>query len=170
MMLLLKRQPARGGAVGRDMVKSAALAALLSFASLAAGAQTAHAPPGHIVSTGDFNVNGNIAAGSLIGAKVRNANGEAIGKVDEVFLDRDAKVTLVAISVGGFLGVGAKEVGVKWSDLGFGNEDNALVVTTSLSKDALMALPDYDRTGRHKVGLPQSIADAPARPNPRQSR
>jgi hypothetical protein len=124
MNLLLKRQPVRRGAVGRDMVKSVALAALLSVAPVAVYGQSAAAPPEHIVSTGDFNVNGNIAAGSLIGAKVRNANRETIGKIDEVFLD----------------------------------------------KDALMALPDYDRTDRHKAGLPDSVAEAPARPNPRQSR
>jgi hypothetical protein len=123
-----------------------------------------------MVSTGDFNVNGNIAAGSLIGTKVHNANHETIGKVDEVFLDRDAKVTVVAISVGGFLGLGSKEVAVKWSDLTIANEDNSLVVTTSLSKGALMALPDYAKTERHKAALPDSIASAPARPNPRQSR
>ncbi len=152
------------------MLKSVAVAALMSATAVAAHAQSAASPPEHIVSTGDFNVNGNIAAGSLIGAKVRNANRETIGKVDEVFLDKYAKVTVVAISVGGFLGVGAKEVAVKWRDLSFANEDDTLVVTTSLSKDALMALPDYNRTDRHKAGLPDSVAEAPARPNPRQSR
>lgn len=152
------------------MLKSVVLASILSAVSVVAYAQTVPSPPEHMVSTGDFNVNGNIAAGSLIGTKVHNANHETIGKVDEVFLDRDAKVTVVAISVGGFLGLGAKEVAVKWSDLTIANEDNSLVVTTSLSKDALMALPDYARTERHKAALPDSIASAPARPNPRQSR
>lgn len=149
------------------MLRSAALAALLSGVALTAYAQSS--PPEHMVSTGDFNVNGNIAAGALIGTKVRDANKQAIGKVDEVFLDKNARVAVVAISVGGFLGLGAKEVAVKWSDLSFASENDSLVVTTSLSKDALLALPDYAKTGRHKSTLPDSVATAPARPNPRQS-
>ena len=154
------------------MLKSVVVANLLGAPAIVAplGAYAQTSPPERMVSTGDFNVNGNIAAGALIGTKVHNANHETIGKVDEVFLDKDAHVVVVAISVGGFLGVGSKEVGVNWSDLTFANEDDTLVVTTSLSRDALKALPDYARTDRHKAALPDSIATAPARPNPRQSR
>jgi PRC-barrel domain len=148
------------------MLRSVALAVVLSGVAVGTHAQS---PPEHMVSTGDFNVNGNIAASALIGTKVRDADKQAIGKIDEVFLDKNAKVAAVAISVGGFLGFGAKEVAVKWSDLRFANEGYSLVVTTSLSKDALLALPDYDKTSRRKAELPDSVATAPPRPNPRQS-
>ncbi len=84
-----------------------------------------------------------MAASGLIGTKVRNANKESIGKIDDIYLDKDAKVTDVVISVGGFLGVGSKDVAVKWSDITFAQEDNSVVLTTSLTKDALTALPDY---------------------------
>jgi hypothetical protein len=156
------------------MLKPIALAALLSCAAVGAYAQTTPSSPGapardpapveRTVSTGDFNVSGDMAAGALIGTKVRNANKESIGKVDEIYLDKDAKVTVVVISVGGFLGVGSKDVGVKWSDLTFGKEDTSLVVTTALTKDALMALPDYTKTDRRKTAPPETAAAPPARP------
>ena len=161
------------------MLKPIALAALLSCAAVGAYAQTAPtqptspspgaatrdtAPAERTVSTGDFNASGDMAGSALIGAKVRNADKESIGKVDEVYLDKDAKITTVVISVGGFLGVGSKDVGVKWSDLTFGQDGTSLVVTTSLTKDALMGLPDYTKTERRKTAPPETAAAPPAGP------
>ena len=46
-----------------------------------------------------------------------------------------------------------------------------MVLTTSLSKDALMALPDYTKTDRRKPAPPETAAAPPARPTtPAQSR
>src|SRR5499427_9883227 len=163
------------------MLKPIVVAAILSCAAAGAYAQTTptqpsspspsaparEAPPAdRTVSTGDFNVKGDMAAGALIGTKVRNADKESIGKVDEIYLDKDAKVTVVVISVGGFLGVGSKDVGVKWSDLTFGKDGTSPVLTTQLSKDALMALPDYTKTERRKSAPPETAAAPPARPSP----
>ena len=105
-----------------------------------------------------------MASSALIGTKVRNANKESIGKIDDIYLDKDAKVTDVVISVGGFLGVGSKDVAVKWSDITVSQEDNSAVLTTSLTKEALMALPDYTKTERRKPAPPETAAAPPARP------
>jgi hypothetical protein len=158
------------------MLKSVVLAAFLTCGAISAYAQTtpakppspapAAAPVDRTVSTGDFNAKGDRAASALIGTKVRNANKESIGKIDDIYLDKDAKVTDVVISVGGFLGVGSKDVAVKWSDITIGQEDNSVVLTTSLTKDALMALPDYTKTERRKPAPPETAAAPPARPMP----
>ena len=164
------------------MLKPIVVAAILSCAAAGAYAQTAPTQPSspspgapareaapsaeRMVSTGDFNVSGDMAAGALICTKVRNADKESIGKVDEVYLDKDAKVTVVVISVGGFLGVGSKDVGVKWSDLTLGKDGTSLVVTTQLSKDDLKALPDYTKTERRQTAPPETAAAPPARPAP----
>lgn len=159
------------------MLKSVVLAAFLTCGAISAYAQTqttpapAAAPAERTVSTGDFNARGDMAASALIGTKVRNANKDSIGKIDEIYLDKNAKVTDVVISVGGFLGVGSKDVAVKWSDITMTQEDNSLVLTTSLTKDALMALPDYTKTDRRKPAPPETAAAPPARPTlPTQSR
>ena len=167
------------------MLKSIVLAAFLTCGAMSAYAQTAPTQPTspspgapaptatpveRTVSTGDFNVSGDMAASALLGTKVRNANKESIGKIDDIYLDKDAKTTVVVISVGGFLGVGSKDVAVKWSDLTFGQDDTSVMVTTSLTKDALTALPDYTRTGRRKTAPPETAAAPPARPTPAPSR
>jgi sporulation protein YlmC with PRC-barrel domain len=132
------------------MLKSVVLAAFLTCGAISAYAQTtpsspapAAAPADRTVSTGDFNAKGDTAASALIGTKVRNANKESIGKIDDIYLDKDAKVTDVVVSVGGFLGVGSKDVAVKWSDIKQSRDGKSVVLTTSLNKDELKSMPDY---------------------------
>jgi sporulation protein YlmC with PRC-barrel domain len=164
------------------MLKSIVLAAFLTCGAMSAYAQTtptspspsapatSGAPAERTVSTGDFNAKGDMAVSAIRGTKVRNANKESIGTIDDVYLDKDGKVTDVVISVGGFLGVGSKDVAVKWSDITFGQEDSSLVLTTSLSKDALMAMTDYTKTERRKPAPPETAAAPPTRPTPAPSR
>jgi hypothetical protein len=154
------------------MLKPILLATVMSFAAVGAFAQTTTPRPSPsssapsaapaTESTGDFNAKGDMAAGSLIGTKVRNADNESIGKIGEIYLDKDAKVTTVVVSVGGFLGVGSKDVAIKWSDLTFGKDGKSVVLTTSLSKDDLKALPDYTKTERRKTA-PETAAAPPAK-------
>jgi len=167
------------------MLRAIVLATFLTVGAMSAYAQTAPTQPAprspdaaapaatpadRTVSTGDFNAKGDMAASALIGTKVRNAGKESIGKVNEIYLDKDGKVTDVVISVGGFLGVGSKDVAVKWSDLTFGQEDSSVVLTTSLTKDALMALPDYTKSERRKPAPPETATAPPARPAPAPTR
>jgi hypothetical protein len=49
----------------------------------------------------------------------------------------------VVVSVGGFLGVGSKNVAVNWTDLKFARDDKSIVITTNWTKDSLKAMPDY---------------------------
>ena len=166
------------------MLKPIVLAALFSCAAAVAQAQTTPSPASpspsapaatpskdttpadRTVSTGDFNANGDMGASALIGTKVRNDAKESIGKVDEIYLDKDAKVTVVVVSVGGFLGVGSKDVGIKWSDLSFGKDGTSVVLTTALSKDQLKALPDYTKTDRRQPAPPETAAAPPAKSSP----
>src|SRR6266446_4869095 len=73
---------------------------------------TATAPA--VESTGDFNKAGEMAGSAIIGAKVRDAQKESIGSIEDIYLDDSGKVKAVIVSVGGFLGVGSKDVAVKW--------------------------------------------------------
>jgi sporulation protein YlmC with PRC-barrel domain len=94
-------------------------------------------------STGDFNVQGDVSGNAVIGAKVKNANRDTVGTVQDVYVDASGSIKSVVLSVGGFLGVGSKDVAVKWSDLKQSRDGKSVVLTTSLSKDELKALPDY---------------------------
>jgi len=69
-----------------------------------------------------------------------------IGEINEVILGRDGAVKAVVLGVGGFLGIGEKNVAVPMSDVKFvrngdGADDYYLVVNAT--KEALNAAPSY---------------------------
>ena len=94
-------------------------------------------------STGDFNANGQIAGSALIGAKVHNANNDTVGSVEDIYIDNKGAIQAVVVSVGGFLGMGTKDVAVNWSELTYGHDGKSLKLTTTWTKDSLKAMPDY---------------------------
>ncbi len=149
------------------MLKHVVLAAFLASGATAAYAQTpapsqqAAAPAERTVSTGDFNKSGQMAGSAIIGAKVRNDKKETVGSIDDLYVDNDGSIKTVVVAVGGFLGVGSKAVAVKWGDLKYGRDGDALVVTTSLGKDELKAMPDFTQAERRKPAPPPATPSAP---------
>jgi hypothetical protein len=78
------------------MLKTIVIAAFLTCGAIGAYGQTAPpqpksptSPAERTVSTGDFNVSGDMAASALVGAKVRNDSKETVGKIDDIYLDKD---------------------------------------------------------------------------------
>jgi sporulation protein YlmC with PRC-barrel domain len=109
-------------------------------------------------STGDFNVHGDVSANAFIGAKIRNDNKDTVGTVQDLYLDASGAIKTVVVSVGGFLGVGAKDVAIKWGDLKQSRDGKSLVLMTNLSKDELKAMPDYTAERRQPAGKDQAQA------------
>jgi len=107
-------------------------------------------------STGDFNLTGQMSAEALVGKTVKNVANESVGKINDIYLDANGAVKLVVVSVGGFLGVGAKDVGVPWTDLKFGRDGNSITVMTNWTKDSLKAMPDYKDERRISIGSSRS--------------
>jgi sporulation protein YlmC with PRC-barrel domain len=58
----------------------------------------------------------------LIGLDVYNEQNEKIGDISEILLDKSGKVEGVVIGVGGFLGIGQRDVKVEMSKLKFVDE------------------------------------------------
>lgn len=67
----------------------------------------------------------------LIGLNVYDTQNEKIGDIKEILLDKEGKVSTVAIGVGGFLGMGEHDVAVKWADLKFSDQPVPSSSTTS---------------------------------------
>lgn len=82
-----------------------------------------------------------VRADTLIGMGVFNADGEKVGEVKDILLDNSGKVTGVVLSVGGVLGLGAKSVGLNWSEVDV--QPEAQVVKVQYSKEQLEAAPDF---------------------------
>jgi hypothetical protein len=64
-------------------------------------------------------------ASKLIGTRVVSANNETIGDVNDVLIDRNGTAQAIVIGVGGFLGVGEKDVAVPFSALEFASSRDA---------------------------------------------
>lgn len=58
----------------------------------------------------------------LIGVNVYNDQNEKIGSIKELMVDKSGHIDSAVIGVGGFLGVGERDVAVKFADLKWSNE------------------------------------------------
>lgn len=58
-----------------------------------------------------------VLAEDLIGMDVVNPQGESLGTVTDLVLDKEGGLAGIILSAGGFLGIGDKPVGIAWSDL-----------------------------------------------------
>ncbi|WP_114947133.1 PRC-barrel domain-containing protein [Microvirga calopogonii] len=72
-----------------------------------------------------------IMASDLIGTRVVSANNESIGDVNDVILDRNGQVMAAVVGVGGFLGIGEKNVAVPFNSLEFMSAQQAQALDSS---------------------------------------
>ena len=81
-------------------------------------------------------------ASKLIGTKITNAANESVGDVNDVILGKDGKVAAVIVGVGGFLGLGEREIAMNYGTLRFSRDSNGRdVITVNATKDQLKAAP-----------------------------
>lgn len=89
-------------------------------------------------------------AQELLGADVKNAQNETIGEVEAVQVDSSGMVSNIIVSVGGFLGIGARDVALSWNDLQVA--ENGQAVTTTMTKDQLKNMPEYQYSDSSQKG------------------
>jgi hypothetical protein len=81
-------------------------------------------------------------ASKVIGSSVLNEANETIGKIDDLLVTRDGKEPYAVLSIGGFLGMGARMVVVRYDSLRF-DPDNKIVLAGG-TKDGLTMLPAFE--------------------------
>lgn len=104
----------------RKATYTIALVTLLGLPAAALAQQTTPAPTG-AVSFVTKAEPGQYRASQLVGVKIYNAKDENVGNVNDVLVDKKGTVVGVVIGVGGFLGIGEKNVAlpytaITWSD------------------------------------------------------
>lgn len=85
-------------------------------------------------------------AGNLIGTPVRTSagqDGQEIGQVNDLVLGSDNRIEAVVIGVGGFLGVGEKNVAVKWEELEKSQAGGEMVFVSKLTREQLEQAQDF---------------------------
>lgn len=87
---------------------------------------------------GDWN------ASKLVGETVTNSANESVGEISDLVLDSTGKVVAAVIGVGGFLGIGARNVAVRYESLQVNRDDpKDLKVTLNVTKETLGSAPEY---------------------------
>ena len=86
-----------------------------------------------------------ISAEEMVGTSVYGANDELIGEIGDVALSADGKIDAYIIDVGGFLGLGEKEVALGSDNLAFMTDaDGNKYLYTNFTKEQLDAAAAYD--------------------------
>jgi sporulation protein YlmC with PRC-barrel domain len=87
-----------------------------------------------------------LAKDRLLGAKVVNKSGETVGTIDDLIVTQGGQIEGVVMGVGGVLGVGSKQIGVRLSALKISTADGKFTVTLpDASKEMLGAVGAYQR-------------------------
>jgi sporulation protein YlmC with PRC-barrel domain len=87
------------------------------------------------------------AVSTYIKRNVYDPKDEKIGDVTDLLLGSDGKISTAIISVGGFLGLGEKEVAVPFSALHVKRKDSSWYLTMNTTKDALKGTPNFSYGG-----------------------
>lgn len=117
-----------------------------------------------VFDNADFDAKLNLYATDLVGARVyateadldasMSVNSDAstewddIGEIDEILLTREGQVQSVIVGVGGFLGIGEKDVAVNMSDIKFisdGEDPDEYFLVIKASTAGITDAPAYTR-------------------------
>ncbi len=83
--------------------------------------------------------------GSLWNKSVYNAAGKSIGELKDVLVDRDGKVAAVVVGVGGFLGLGEKNVAVDYSFIKEHGGISPNRIVLNMTEQELRSAPSFTR-------------------------
>ena len=92
----------------------------------------------------------------VLGKKVIAPNGENLGLITDVIVDRAGQPRAAVIDFGGFLGVGSRKIAVDWVLLSFDTEKPDRAAVLALGRREIQAAPEYraDATSAAMVGPP----------------
>lgn len=112
-----------------------------------------------------------LLASNLIGADVKDANGDSLGSVSDLVLTNDGSVQSIIIGVGGFLGIGTKDVAVAYDEVQSTTAaDGSIQLSLNVTKDQLNSAPDFktldDQNKDHEAAQPTTQPVTPAPSNP----
>jgi len=86
-------------------------------------------------------------ASQFIGHPISNDAGETVGNINDLLFDKGGRIVNVVIGVGGFLGIGEKNVAMPYTALSITADANGKrVLKLAVSKEQLMAAPDFKAT------------------------
>jgi PRC-barrel domain len=97
---------------------------------------------------------------AILGKSVRGREGEDMGRIVDVIVNRSGQVRAAVIDFGGFLGVGSRRVAVDWSALRFEPTGKPDRITLDLTRNSVRLAPEY------KEGAPVVVLGTSATAQP----
>lgn len=90
--------------------------------------------------------NGELLADDLMGNEVQSTveADESIGTIDDFLLNEQGEIKAVIVSVGGFLGMGEKNVAIAWESLELTQEDDEYVIKVNASQESLEEAENFE--------------------------
>lgn len=89
-----------------------------------------------------------MSASDFVGKRVYSKNGDDIGEVNDLIVTDNGSVQAVILGVGGFLGMGEKDVAVSMASIEMIQDGSNVRLVVDGTKDQFNAAPTYDRTTR----------------------
>ena len=136
------------------LTRSAVVAAAIAATFIGAQAQQPGAEPPEPPATTTELVTGGAPILTAIPSAMTSLNNyfrqtvydptdKTIGEVSDVLVDKEGKVGVLIVSVGGFLGLASKDVAVPFSAVQETKKDGKSHLTMNTTRDALKAAPGY---------------------------
>jgi sporulation protein YlmC with PRC-barrel domain len=134
------------------MITTASLALLTSAAIAQAPEQPKQSPP---AATTDKSADKNqviteqkpdqLLASKVKGSNVIGSNDEKVGDVSDILFDKDGKILAYVVGVGGFLGIGAKDVALSPASFQImpAGERESMKLKLAMTKDELKSAADF---------------------------
>jgi sporulation protein YlmC with PRC-barrel domain len=82
----------------------------------------------------------------LVGASVRGPDNQSIGEISDLLVDQSGNIHAVVVGVGGFLGIGEKNVAIPFKNLTVERKSDGNTidhVTVTYTKDQLKSAPTF---------------------------
>lgn len=89
-----------------------------------------------------------ISANDFIGKRVYSKAGDDIGEVNDLIMTDNGSIRAVILGVGGFLGMGEKDVAVSMNAINMTQDGSNLKLVVDGSKEQFKSAPQYDRSKR----------------------
>jgi len=84
-------------------------------------------------------------ANNLIGAEVKTSGDVEVGPVSDLIIDDKGHIVAIVVSVGGFLGMGEREVAIGWDDVTRSGAADDVELQINATRDQLLAAPEYKK-------------------------
>jgi sporulation protein YlmC with PRC-barrel domain len=104
--------------------------------------------PGVFVPAESFSKAKLMSASDLIGKRVYSKAGDDLGEVNDLIVSDNGGVQAVVLGVGGFLGIGEKDVAVTMAAIEATQDGDTVRLVVDASKEQFTAAPTYNRQTR----------------------